>query len=127
MDKTKLLNLAKPIKIQDLATRINWLIEHMPTLEPVAIVLRDGQEERTLELQEHHGATCWTDVEMDAIRRNRHLCFSCDLRNNCQIADKLYDVCVRGDIATMVTRCKHFQPKETDHGTRSEPGPKSDS
>ena len=128
MDKLKPLDLTKPWSMIDLAKQVNLIIEHMPILEPVAIVLHDGQEERTLELQEHDGATCWTDVEMENKRREHSLCHSCNLVGVCQIRNQLFDLCCRGDIAAMVTRCKHFQPKEeTYHGTRSEPGPKGDS
>lgn len=124
MTKPKPLDITKPIATADLAERINWAVENMPVLEPVAIVMRNGQEERTLELQEYKGATCWTDVEMDAKRPARSLCHSCELFKptkgpaNCQIVQQLYELCCRGDIATMVTQCKHFKPEEAD----AEPG-----
>lgn len=123
MGKSTPLDLTKVIPWRILAERVNWLIKNMPTLEPVSIVTtRADAFERTLELQEHHGAACWTDDEMDKKRQDRCLCYDCKLISSCQIAAQLFDLCCRGDIATMVTRCKHFQSKEIDDEGQSSSG-----
>ena len=53
--------------------------------------------DRTIELQEHYGATVWTHKEMDELRRSECLCRLCDRlvcgddepsrEQNCQLAN----------------------------------------
>lgn len=88
-----------------------------------------GPEVRTISsvpkepvLAEHYHALTWTDMEMDALRRERCLCLRCDhmridpetgkpQANHCPFAERLYSVCVEADAATMTTRCGYYRPK----------------
>jgi len=111
------VNEAGRIPLPDLADRINYLVDAAIPLQPVTIEVPVSTGPRSLELQEHHKAQVWTDVEADELRRSHCLCFSCKHckpgeDDHCTIAAALYQVCKAGDIAAMVTRCKHFAPNE---------------
>lgn len=109
------------IPLPDLADRINYLVDAAIPLQPVTIEALVSTGPCSLELQEHHGAQVWTDVETDALRRDRSLCYACHHykpgeADHCVIATGLYEFCKGGLIAAMVTRCKHFVPNEADDG-----------
>lgn len=68
-----------------------------------------------VELQEHYGAKVWTNTFTDNIRRQECLCLFCkkivkgDREKNCPIAQRIFDLSVKHDIAAMMTRCKEFE------------------
>jgi hypothetical protein len=68
-------------------------------------------------LEEHYGESVWTNKPMDEARHDNCMCWSCSSikpgqPDNCQYAQALYKVCQEGGIATMVTRCREWKPRE---------------
>ena len=62
-----------------------------------------------------HGSRVWSNVAVDELRRTECLCVNCGrLRtgsaDNCQFAQRLYEICKDGSIALLLTRCKHWEP-----------------
>ena len=66
-----------------------------------------------VEKQVHHGRAVWTDVAMDALRRERCLCLRCSFAQ-CRTRKRLYDICVQHDRALAVTRCPDFTEEVRD-------------
>lgn len=60
--------------------------------------------------EEHYGNMVWVNPTTEAIRREECLCLNCNKckpgqPNHCHIAQALYEVCKRENIALAVTRC----------------------
>jgi hypothetical protein len=67
-------------------------------------------------LEEHYGEKVWTNP-IDKIRHDECMCWHCSKlkpaqEDNCEIAESLFGICQRFGIATMITRCKEWQPIE---------------
>jgi hypothetical protein len=61
-----------------------------------------------------YGATVWSNLEMDELRKRECLCLNCKRREYCEYAAIMYNVCILGDIALMVTRCKLYEASYID-------------
>ncbi len=66
--------------------------------------------------EEHYGVDVWVNPTMEPMRREECLCTNCNNLKpgevtNCQIASILYPLCVRDNIAMMITRCALWKPK----------------
>lgn len=70
-------------------------------------------------LAEHYGKEVWTNQYTDALRRKVCLCNKCERRElwGCEIAKKLFAICVEDNLAVMVTRCPYWIEKEKDSKT----------
>ena len=66
-----------------------------------------------IKLEKHFGSMVWTNTATDKERKTECLCLNCSVRP-CEIAKKLYDICVNYDTAMMMTRCKNFKKQLTD-------------
>ena len=62
--------------------------------------------------EEHHEVKVWTETVMDELRKKRCLCLQCDHLQECSIAKSLYEICVAGDLAVAITRCRTFDAAE---------------
>jgi hypothetical protein len=67
--------------------------------------------------QVHDGVTVWVNPTTEPIREAECLCFNCaDLKpgqpDNCHIAQALYQICLRENVAFPVTRCPVWKPKD---------------
>ncbi len=63
----------------------------------------------------HYGTRAWTNPTTEAIRRDECLCWNCDnLKinepDNCTIAEALYQIVKRDNLALMITRCPKWKP-----------------
>ena len=67
---------------------------------------------------EHHGAMVHVDSSLIGKHREHCLCFKCEKfkpetrEGNCQIANKVYAVCVEHNLTTPVYECPVFVQKE---------------
>ncbi len=62
----------------------------------------------------HHATKVWVRSKLKGKHREYCLCFACERlhpgeNNNCEIAQKLYDLCVRCGLTTPVFECPHFK------------------
>lgn len=74
-----------------------------------------------IEQYEHHGKTVWVRSDLKGHHRQYCLCHSCtklypcgDFTNpddNCPIARKLFDICVRHHVVTPVFECPEYEEK----------------
>lgn len=64
-----------------------------------------------LKQDKYHNSIVWVNIMMDELRKTECLCLNCKDIKDCEIASKLYGICVNNDIATMITRCKIFTLK----------------
>lgn len=62
-------------------------------------------------LEKHCGSMVWINPDTEAMRRSECLCLNCCKMTDCKTAHELYEICVRDDIAFMMTRCKAYEPK----------------
>ena len=61
-------------------------------------------------IEEHHGANVFVNKTTESIRYEECLCLNCGRlkpgeSDNCPIAQAFYDICVKENVALMVTRC----------------------
>jgi hypothetical protein len=61
----------------------------------------------------YHNEEVWTNPTTDNIRREECLCLHCkkmtyDKETNCPIAQQMYELCCKENIAFIMTRCKVF-------------------
>ncbi len=66
--------------------------------------------------EEHYGHVVWVSPLLEEIRREECLCWNCSRLkpgqpDNCSIAESLYGICVRENVATPVTRCPKWESK----------------
>ena len=66
--------------------------------------------------EKYHGATVSVNPTMESMRKDECLCLHCDnlkpgQPNHCPIASQLYQVCVRENVALILTRCPVWKPK----------------
>lgn len=66
-----------------------------------------------IEQYEHHGAQVWVDSNLKGQHRNNCLCWKCEnfkpgTEENCEIAQKLYQICVDESLVTPVYECPKF-------------------
>ena len=66
---------------------------------------------------EKHGQVVWVSPLLEEIRGEECLCWNCSRLkpqqpDNCSIAESLYRICVEYGVATPVTRCPVWQPKQ---------------
>lgn len=64
-------------------------------------------------LEEKYGTKVWTNKNTDNMRREECLCLHCskmtyDKTTNCSIAQDFYELCIKSDLAFIMTRCKQF-------------------
>lgn len=59
-----------------------------------------------------YGTEVFSNIEMDEIRKTECLCLNCHSMPDCRVAKDLYEMCHNCNIATMMTRCPGFFPKE---------------
>jgi hypothetical protein len=71
--------------------------------------------------QEHYGVWVATNVEMDQLRKKECLCLNCTgkifdgvmkTENDCITKKELYNICVRDNVAMMITRCPYFTQRK---------------
>ncbi|MCL5018295.1 MAG: hypothetical protein M1416_00815 [Candidatus Pacearchaeota archaeon] len=61
--------------------------------------------------KEGHPEEIYSNTEMDEMRRKECLCVNCDRKNDkipyssCPVAKKIYDICVKHDMAMAITKC----------------------
>lgn len=65
---------------------------------------------------ESYGKKVWANPTTESLRRSECLCLNCaNLKpgqpDNCHIAQSLYEICVKENIALAVTRCPLWKPK----------------
>ncbi len=93
-------------------TNILWL-------EKIFVDLLTGDKMRVQpKVEEHYGKRVFVNPTTEYIRRAECLCLNCgNLKpgqpDNCQIAQALFEVCVRENVALAVTRCPIWKTKET--------------
>ena len=63
-----------------------------------------------------YGKDVMVNQEMDALRKTECLCLNCGNMkpgqpDHCQIAQAIYGICVKENVAMAITRCPVFQPK----------------
>ena len=66
---------------------------------------------------EHHNNKVWTATETKGKHRAHCLCYSCELfapdtSENCAIANKVFELCVRHSLVTPVFECPIFLEKK---------------
>lgn len=66
---------------------------------------------------EKYGRVVWISPLLEELRHAECLCWNCTKlkpaqSNNCPIAQSLFDICVKHDVATPVTRCPEFEAKQ---------------
>ena len=66
---------------------------------------------KQFERYQWHGNVVWVDSELKDKHRERNLCFSCDLLEDCSLAKELYAFCVKNTMATPVAMCPNFKEK----------------
>jgi len=64
-------------------------------------------------IETHFGKEVWTHPLMEVLRTSECLCMKCDKLkpdqpDNCKIANELFEVCVKEDVALAVTRCPEW-------------------
>lgn len=64
----------------------------------------------------HYGSSVWVNPTTEAVRREECLCLNCDnLKrdepDNCAIAEALYQIVKRDNLALTITRCPEWKPK----------------
>ena len=68
-------------------------------------------------IQIHYGKEVFVNTTTEALRREECLCLNCENMkpgdDNCHIANALYKICKKEDIAMAITRCPLWKPKET--------------
>jgi len=74
------------------------------------------ENERAVELKQHHSVFVWEHTVTDAMRKEECLCLNCNKMQRCSMAAILYNMCKLQDIAMMITRCKHWFAKEKNDG-----------
>ena len=52
----------------------------------------------------------WQEVIMDALRGSHCMCLRCDNLGDCKIAKKLYKICIKDNVAIVITRCPDWKP-----------------
>ena len=73
---------------------------------------------KTYEKYEHHGVHVWSRVDLKGTHREHCLCFDCkslnidDPEDNCEVADELYQFCVKWGMTTPVFTCPFFRKKD---------------
>ena len=65
---------------------------------------------------ERYGAMVWELPKADALRKTDCLCLRCRFMkpsqpDHCTTASALYDICVRENVACMITRCMSYVDK----------------
>ena len=70
---------------------------------------QDGKS--SMKYVEKYGVSVWADLEMDELRKYNCLCLNCSKMGNCEQGSKLYDICCRYNLATMITRCPDWEKK----------------
>lgn len=68
-----------------------------------------------MRLEPHHGVMTWVNTTTDPLRNDLSMCMNCKRlkpgdMNNCNIAQKYYELCKEGGNAFIMTRCKHWIP-----------------
>lgn len=68
-------------------------------------------------LEEHYGRVVWVNTDMEPLRKQECLCYNCERMkpgepDHCQLAADFYEVCKRGGVAFIVTRCGKFVHKK---------------
>lgn len=66
-----------------------------------------------VEQYNHHGADVWVRSALKGLHREHCLCFACSKLkigspDNCQVAQKLYKLCVEHNLVTPVWECPSF-------------------
>jgi hypothetical protein len=64
----------------------------------------------------HYNQAVWTNPTTEPLRRTECLCLNCGLMkpgqlDNCPVAQSLYQICVRENLALVITRCPLWKPK----------------
>lgn len=71
------------------------------------------------EQQVHYGAKVWVNPTTEAMRKTECLCWNCDnlkpdKPDSCAIAEALFQIIKRENLALTITRCPDWEPyKET--------------
>ncbi|MDD3102445.1 MAG: hypothetical protein PHE59_04865 [Patescibacteria group bacterium] len=62
----------------------------------------------------HYNTEVWVNPTTESLRNKECLCFNCcksnpGEKNNCPIAQMLYEICKKENVALIITRCPHFE------------------
>jgi len=58
-----------------------------------------------LAIEEHHDAMVCVNTLTERLRRSECLCLNCINLKDCNYAQQLFELCRKGYVALMVTRC----------------------
>ena len=59
----------------------------------------------------HDEKLVWVNPTTESLRKEECLCLNCKGMPDCSYAKALYKICVSGELALAVTRCKDFTEK----------------
>ena len=59
----------------------------------------------------HYKELVWVNPTTESLRKEECLCLNCGGMPDCGHAKALYKICVSGELALAVTRCKGFAEK----------------
>ena len=62
-----------------------------------------------VELEEHYDAMVKVNTLTERLRQSECLCLNCAIVANCLFAKTLFNLCCKGYIALMVTRCPSYE------------------
>ena len=60
-----------------------------------------------VEIEEHYSTLVYVNTMTESLRRSECLCLNCESMKSCEYAKAFYELCIKGNIALMVTRCYH--------------------
>lgn len=74
----------------------------------------------------HYGKEVWVNPTTESLRRDECLCLNCAKMkpgqpDHCPIAQALYEICKKGNIAMAITRCPVWETNGVGEGVLSTP------
>ena len=58
--------------------------------------------------EEHYEEQVYVNTLTEALRKGECLCLNCAAMEDCEYSEAFYKLCVKGNIALMVTRCPSY-------------------
>jgi len=82
------------------------------------IILRRLIIKKQLKKELHYGHEVWVNKTTEKLRRSECLCLNCNnlkpgQSNNCQVAQSLYGICLKENIAMIITRCPNWKKSQS--------------
>ena len=84
--------------------------------EDVAFLLAEldrGPEKQPIRQERHFGCDVWVNPNTEALRETECLCLNCGVMKSCQIAKKLFKLCIKEHLAMAITRCFYWTSLST--------------